>query len=109
MRISTQNSEEPKELWLYIVIPVLCISIAELLIFSGRMEAAIWVHAGILITLSFSSIFIKDLEINKIHHALMLLPVLRLINLSIPIFFTNILYTFICVYGLLAIPVAILS
>jgi membrane protease YdiL (CAAX protease family) len=37
---------------------------------------------------------------------LMLLPVLRLVNLSMPIFFNTTLYTFIFVYSPLAIPVA---
>jgi len=38
----------------------------------------------------------------------MLLPVLRLINLSMPIFSATTLYTFIFVYGPLAIPVAVI-
>lgn len=38
----------------------------------------------------------------------MLLPVLRLINLSMPVFFATTLYTFIFVYGPLAIPVAVI-
>lgn len=47
-------------------------------------------------------------EVHKIHQALMLLPVLRLINLSMPIFSATTLYTFIFVYGPLAIPVAVI-
>ena len=35
----------------------------------------------------------------------MLLPILRLINLSMPIFFETTLYTFVFIYGTLAIPV----
>jgi membrane protease YdiL (CAAX protease family) len=103
-----QEDVEVKELRLYIAIPILCIGIAELLIFSGRMEVAVWVHIGILIALSLSNIFIKDPEVHKIHQALMLLPVLRLINLSMPIFSATTLYTFIFVYGPLAIPVAVI-
>ncbi len=93
---------------LFTVIPVLFIALAELLIFSGRMGAAVWVHIGTLIALSLSYAFIKDKEIHKIHMALMLLPVLRLINLSMPVFFETTLYTFIFVYGPLAIPVVVI-
>jgi membrane protease YdiL (CAAX protease family) len=52
--------------------------------------------------------FIKDLRIHNVYMALMLLPVLRLINLSMPVFFSTTLYTFIFVYGPLAIPVAVI-
>jgi len=103
-----QEKLKVRKLRVFTAIPVVCISFAELLIFSGRMEAAVWVHIGTLIALSLSNIFIKDPKVNKIHQALMLLPVLRLINLSMPIFFTTMLYTFVFVYGPLAIPVAII-
>jgi uncharacterized protein len=93
---------------IFTAIPILCITIAELLIFSGRIGAAVWVHIGTLIALSLSNMFIKDSEVHKIHQALMLLPVLRLINLSMPVFFATTLYTFIFVYGPLAIPVAVI-
>jgi uncharacterized protein len=89
------------------VLPVMCIVFTEFLIFLGNVGIAIWLHIGILVALSFSSILIKDPEIQKIHQVLMLLPVLRLINLSMPIFFETTLYTFIFIYGSLAIPVAI--
>ena len=92
----------------FTAIPILCIIIAELLIFSGRMGEAVWLHIATLIALSLSNIFIKDYEVNRVHQALMLLPILRLINLSVPVFFNTTLYTFIFVYGPLAIPVAVI-
>lgn len=92
----------------YTIIPILFITLAELLIFSHKFGMAVWAHIIILIALSLSNIFVKDLEINKIYQALMLLPVLRLVNLSMPIFFEMTLYTFIFVYGPLAIPVAVI-
>lgn len=103
-----QKKIKISKLRIFTAIPVVCIALAELLIFSGRMGAAVWVHIGILIALSLSNIFIKDPEVHKIHQALMLLPVLRLINLSMPIFSATTLYTFIFVYGPLAIPVAVI-
>jgi uncharacterized protein len=95
-----------RQLWLYISIPILCIVIAEILIFSGKLEAAVWIHIGVLLALSVSSLFIKNPTIHKIHMSLMLLPVLRLVNLSMPIFFKTTLYTFIFVYSPLAVSVA---
>lgn len=100
-----QEKVELKKLRLYIAIPVLCIALAELLIFSGRIAAAICVHIGILVALSLSNIFIKDPKVHKIYMPLMLLPLLRLINLSVPIFFNDTLYTFVFIYIPLAIPV----
>lgn len=97
-----------KKIRIYTVIPIFLIMFAELLIFSGRIGGAVWIHIGILIALSLSSIFIKEPEINSIHQALMLLPVLRLVNLSMPIFFNITIYTFIFVYGSLIIPAAVI-
>jgi Predicted metal-dependent membrane protease len=104
---TNQKNLELRKRRLFTAVPVLCIAFAEILIFLGKVEIAIWIHIGSLIALSLSSISVKDPEIQKIHQALMLLPVLRLINLSMPVFFKTTLYTFIFVYGSLAIPVAI--
>lgn len=99
---------EARRIRLLTAVPILSITAAELLIFSGRMGAAVWIHIGVVIALSLSDIFLKDPEIHRIYQAFMLLPVLRLINLSMPIFFETTLYTFIFVYGPLAIPVAVI-
>lgn len=103
-----QEKSEVKKLRFLTAVPVLSIALAELLIFSGRMGTAVWVHIGTLIALSLSNIVIKDPEVHKIYQALMLLPVLRLINLSMPIFFDTTLYTFVFIYGPLAIPLAVI-
>ena len=100
-----QEKVEPKDFRLYIAIPILCIALAELLVFSGKIAAAICVHIGILIALSLSNIYIKDPKVHNIYMPLMLLPLLRLINLSVPIFFNDTLYTFVFIYIPLAIPV----
>ena len=99
---------ESRKLRFLTAVPILSIALAELLIFSGRMGTAVWVHICTLIALSLSNILIKDPEVNKIHQALMLLPVLRLVNLSMPIFFDTTLYTFVFIYGPLAIPLAVI-
>ncbi|AKB76636.1 CAAX amino terminal protease family protein [Methanosarcina horonobensis HB-1 = JCM 15518] len=99
---------ETTRLRLLTAFPILGITLAELLMFSGRMGAAVWVHIGIVIALSLSEIFLKDPKIHRIYQAFMLLPVLRLINLSMPIFFETTLYTFVFIYGPLAIPVVVI-
>lgn len=90
---------------LYIAVPVLFIAIAELLIFLGRIEAAILVHSGVILALSLSYIFIKDNDVHKIYMPLMLLPILRILSLTMPILFNTAIYTFVFVYSPLAIPV----
>lgn len=102
-----QENLELRKCRLVTTLPVLCIALAELLIFFGKLSIAVWMHIGTLIALSLSNIWIKDPEVQKTYQALMLLPVLRLINLSMPVFFETTLYTFIFVYGSLAVPVAI--
>ena len=102
-----EEKSKIKKLRVVTAIPVLFIALAEFLIFSGRRETAIWIHIGILISLTLSNIFIKDSEIHKIHQSLILLPVLRLINLSMPGYYEKPLYSFILIYGILAIPVSI--
>lgn len=105
---TTQEDFELRQRRLFTVAPVLYIALAEILIFMGELSIAVMVHIGGLIALSLSNIYINDPEIQKIHQALMLLPILRLINLSMPIFFDTTLYTFVFIYGVLAIPVAVI-
>ena len=102
-----EEKSKTKKLRIFTAIPILFIALAEFLIISGRMETAIWIHIGLLISLTLSSIFIKDSEIHKIHQSLILLPVLRLINLSMPAYYEKTFYSFILTYGILAIPVSI--
>ncbi|MDI9396130.1 MAG: type II CAAX endopeptidase family protein [Euryarchaeota archaeon] len=92
---------------LYLVVPVLAIAIAELMIYSGMIIEAMEVHAALLIGLSLSMLYIKNVEIQKTYQALILLPVLRLVNLSMPAFYDITLYLFVFIYGLLTIPVTI--
>ncbi|WP_269848936.1 CPBP family intramembrane glutamic endopeptidase [Methanosarcina horonobensis] len=49
------------------------------------------------------------MEIRKLHQAFILLPILRLINLSMPVFFETDLYSFIFIYVPMAIPAIIIS
>lgn len=89
--------------------PVVAIAFAELLIFSGRIKEAAITYTLLLIALSLSIIVSKKLEIRKIHQALILLPILRMVNLSMPIFFESNLYTFVFIYVPMTIPATIIS
>ncbi|MDD3245418.1 MAG: CPBP family intramembrane metalloprotease [Methanosarcina sp.] len=90
-------------------VPVIAIAFAELLIFSGRIEEAAVTYTLLLIILSLSIIISKKLEIRKIYQALILLPILRLVNLSMPIFFETNLYSFVFMYIPMTIPATIIS
>jgi membrane protease YdiL (CAAX protease family) len=93
--------------WVYLAVPAVAIAFAEVMIYMGRELQAMEMHALILLVLSFSIMFIKNKEIQKTYQALILLPILRLIDLSMPLFYEEKLYNLIFVYGLLAIPVSI--
>jgi len=102
-----RETPELKNKWFYLGIPALAIAFAEMWVYSGRLIEAASIHAVILLGLSFSMVFVKDEEIQKTYQAFILLPILRLINLSMPVFFEATLDSFIFIYGLLAVPVSI--
>ncbi|RXA19711.1 CPBP family intramembrane metalloprotease [Methanosarcina sp. MSH10X1] len=111
MRTKTQNLQgrtpEVKNKRIYLAAPAAAIAFAELMIYSGRELEAIVLHALILLGLSFSTMFIKNEEIQKTYQAFILLPILRLVDLSMPLFYEEKLYNLIFIYGLMAIPVSI--
>lgn len=102
---AVQEEITTRQLRLYIAVPIMCMAIAELFIFSGKTVIAVWIHSGVLLALTLSSIFIKDPKVHKIYMPLMLLPVLRLVNLSMPVFSKITLYAFILYYIPLVFPV----
>jgi membrane protease YdiL (CAAX protease family) len=63
----------------------------------------------LLMGLSLYVTLIRDKEIHKTYQALMLPPLLRLVSLSMPIFFDITLYSFIYIYATLAAPVVIVA
>lgn len=102
-----EKTPEIKNKRVYLAIPCVAIAFAELLIYSGRELEAIVIHALILLGLSFSTMFIKNEEIQKTYQALILLPILRLVDLSMPLFYEEKIYNLVFIYGLMAIPVSI--
>jgi hypothetical protein len=76
LHLNMENLDfESKEF--YVGIPILTIAFAEMLIYSGMVKEALWIHIANLIGLFFSMMFIKDKEIRKTYQSLMLLPLLR--------------------------------
>ena len=92
-----------------LMLPVLLIILAELLLFSGEMQYSIWVHVFVLIGLAMATVYTGDTYLFKPYQALMLLPLLRLVNISMPIFFDMTLYLYIFIYTPLIIPVYIIA
>jgi len=88
-------------------IPILIIAFAELMIYEGSLGEAVMAHTLLLITLVLCIALIKDQEIQRTYQILILLPVLRIVNLSTPVFFENTLYALAFIYAPMAIPVAI--
>ena len=112
--IKTKMSENLKEKtteienkWVYLGIPIVAIALAELMIYSGRKLPGMEIHVLVLLGLSFSIIYIKNKDIQKTYQSFLLLPILRLVDFSMPLFYEEKLYNLIFIYCLLAIPVSI--
>ncbi len=86
--------------YLDLLFPVFLIFLAEILIFYGKPEAAMPIHALNLVFLSLSTVFIN----NRTYPALMLLPLFRLLNVAMPVFFHLTLYSYVLVYAPMFIP-----
>ena len=66
-----------------IVVPIALIIFSEILIFRGNMREAMLIDALNLAMLVLSAIY----TVNRLYVALMLLPLFRLLNVAMPIFF----------------------
>jgi len=91
----------------YAGIPAITIIFSELLIFEGRLNEASIAYTLLLLILSFSTAVTKKQEVREIHQAFLLLPIFRLVNLSMPIFSEINLYSFVFIYAPLTIPLVI--
>lgn len=91
----------------YAGIPIIAIIFSELLIFEGWLIEASIAYTLLLLILSFSTAVTKKKEVREIHQAFLLLPIFRLVNLSMPIFSEINLYSFVFIYAPLTIPLVI--
>lgn len=87
--------------YIWQALPISLIIVAEMLIFTGHMEAATTVHALILILLVLIAIY-SD---NRIYPILLLLPLFRLLNVAMPVFFTVSLYSYPLIYAPMFLPI----
>ncbi len=88
-----------------ILVPVSALIVAEAFLFFKYIQYGISLHLIILLVLVLTAIRTSDKKISNMLQALALLPVFRLINTTMPIFFTSTLYFFAFVYGPLFIPI----
>jgi membrane protease YdiL (CAAX protease family) len=87
-----------------LVVPVSLIVLAEMLIFLGHMQAAMIIHAFNLTLLVLSAIYLEG----RIFAALMLLPLFRLVNVAMPVFFQLTLYSYPLIYAPMFIPIYVI-
>ncbi|MEL4305593.1 CPBP family intramembrane glutamic endopeptidase [Methanococcoides sp. LMO-2] len=93
---------------LVVAIPSVMVIIAEMLLFAGLTKFTIWTHLILLITLTFSTMIFNDRKQQHIIYAFILLSLLRILNLSMPVFFEIPLYSFVFNYIPLTIPIYVL-
>lgn len=84
------------------------ILLPEAFIYFGISEAGILLHACSLTVLVLSSIFVKENEVRNICKVFLLLPILRLVNFSIPSFSEIPLLYFMFIYAPMVIPLVII-
>lgn len=86
----------------------LLIIFPELLIYSGNIGIALLLYAGTFLLLTLISIFVNNQEIQDICQVFLLLPILRFINFSAPMFLKNPLLSFVFIYAPITIPISII-
>jgi len=86
---------------LELIIPTGLIILAEMLLFLNKMQPAMIVHAFNLILIIALNIYIN----NRIYPIILLLPLFRLLNVAMPVFFHLTLYSYSMVYAPMFIPI----
>ncbi len=82
-----------------ILLPVSAIIIAETFLFLKYTNYGIILHIITLLALSLAASRVRDIEISNLLQVLALLPLFRILNITMPIFFTKTLYIFPLIYG----------
>lgn len=95
----------PMKDWEIVAIPIFAIIVAELLLYMGKQEAGILIHVMIPLGLALSTMWMKESNVTFCLEALALLPILRLVNISMPVFISTRLYLYIFIYVPLMLPV----
>jgi len=82
------------------VLSIALVVLAELLIFFGHNQAAMAVHGFNLVAMILSTSYLED----RAYQALLLLPLFRLLNAAMPVFFTLTLYSYSFIYAPMYLP-----
>ncbi len=88
-----------------IYVSMLMVALAEFLLYAGNFRVGIILHVIILLLLSVSPIWIQRNHVSRTLQVLSLLPLLRLLNMSMPVFSEMTLYLYIFIYAPLLVPV----
>ena len=86
---------------LLVALPILLVALAEMLIFAGKMRPAMMLHALNVILLTLIAIYKED----RIFPVLLLLPLFRLLNAAMPVFFSLTIYSYPLVYAPMFLPI----
>jgi membrane protease YdiL (CAAX protease family) len=85
-------------------IPIMMVILAEMLLYSTHLQAGIMLHVITLLALSLSSTWLPESHTSRSLQVLMLLPILRLLNISMPVFSDTTLYVYVYIYAPLIFP-----
>lgn len=90
--------------WTYV--PILGLIAGELLIFNGNIYSGFGIHIINLLFITLLIIFGNlNLDIKNVLQGLILVTLLRVVNLSMPQFFTTTLLQYPLIYGVMFIPI----
>jgi membrane protease YdiL (CAAX protease family) len=87
-----------------LLISIIAIISAEMLIYSGHLLAGAILHVITVLMLSLSVIWVPRSHVSRSFQVLALLPIIRLLNISIPVFSEVTLYYFVFIYVPLLLP-----
>lgn len=89
-----------------IYMPILAIVVGTFLIYDGKILPGLFIHLGNLLAIIILIIF-GELSIGtkNILQSLTLIPILQIIDLSMPQFFANIHSQYLLIYGVMLIPI----
>ena len=88
-----------------IAFPLILIVIGEILLYKGYFNQALLIHTFNLLALSFSTTIIQNKLLSNTFQALSLLPLLRILNMAVPVFFHSTLYWYPFIYGCILISI----
>lgn len=90
------DSVTPKEIIISVFLPTSGIFLGEFLLLAGRVSVALWIYTFMLILCTTGPFYYREYAVN--FQGFILIPVFRLVNLSMPVFAELTLYWILLVY-----------